>query len=423
MTTQRSSSRRAWWAAATVMVVALGSLAIGWTLANRVARTPAQLVADASPPTAEPITAAVEQRVLSENIVARGQVAPADEFAIFLPAAGEVAPIVTATPLAVGQSVANGEIILEVAGRPVIALRGPFPLYRDLMPGDEGVDVSMVQEALRSVGYRIPSTESGRFARGTQEAVAEMWRDRGHEPSERKVIEQPSTGSLSQTELSGAAMEDQSNTSSIGTRTEVVLLRSEVAMIPALPANVVGLHVGVGEQLSVERPVLSVTTWGLVLKVPLDGPQLSLVRKGMSGAVDDSTTGLQVPLVVAAVFGQTSGSQDPGGSDPASSPLAVLVPSEPFDATLLGADLRLRIETVASDEAVLAVPVTAVRSHGDGSQYVLVSDGPSKQLDKDEGRSTTRDVTVETGPSAGGWVEVSASRAAQLVEGDRVVVG
>ena len=46
-----------------------------------------------------------------------------------------------------------GDVLVEVTGRPVIALTGPLPAYRDLVVGDIGPDVAQLEQALAAIGF------------------------------------------------------------------------------------------------------------------------------------------------------------------------------------------------------------------------------------------------------------------------------
>jgi hypothetical protein len=61
---------------------------------------------------------------------------------------------------------------------------------------------------------------------------------------------------------------------------------------------------------------------------------------------------------------------------------------------------------------VLAVPLTAIYSRSDGATYVIVVKA-----------EVTTEVTVITGRSGGGWVEVAAVSPGKLAPGDMVAVG
>jgi len=163
-----------------VVVVAAAAAAGGWWLGSRV-KSPEQLAAESAPPPPSLITAPVEFRELTDRIVVRGTlVAPVvTEFTVRAPADGE--PVVTRLPLRPGDQLAEGDVVLEVSGRPVFVLSGSVPSYRDLTAGVEGRDVVQLQEALVRLGYD-PGDVDGVYGASTQEAVGALYRDAGYDP-------------------------------------------------------------------------------------------------------------------------------------------------------------------------------------------------------------------------------------------------
>jgi multidrug efflux pump subunit AcrA (membrane-fusion protein) len=71
-------------------------------------------------------------------------------------------------------------VLLEVAGRPVIALNGGLPTYRTLRPGSTGPDVTQLEEALSRLGLH-PGAVDGRYDSATGAAVAALFKRAGYE--------------------------------------------------------------------------------------------------------------------------------------------------------------------------------------------------------------------------------------------------
>lgn len=134
------------------LVVAAGG--IGWFAGSRIS-SPAEAAAKAEAPEASLITAAVESRVLSADVVARGSINYDDPVPLSLAGTiGETgqAQIVTMVP-ETGTDLQEGSVALEVSGRPVILLQGELPVYRDLRPGSKGDDVLQLEQALQRLGF------------------------------------------------------------------------------------------------------------------------------------------------------------------------------------------------------------------------------------------------------------------------------
>ncbi|HET9769553.1 MAG TPA: peptidoglycan-binding protein, partial [Acidimicrobiia bacterium] len=175
-------TRRRW-----VAVVATGStlLAVAGFAASQAIKSPAQAAADTRPPAADVLTAPVERRVLKETVVLRGTVAAGESVTVTPVASGEegtAEPVVTKLPVAAGDTVRAAQVLLEVSGRPVIALPGRLPVYRDLRPGAKGDDVAQVQKALRDLGHGTGSDAPGTFGPGTKAALQAFYAALGYDP-------------------------------------------------------------------------------------------------------------------------------------------------------------------------------------------------------------------------------------------------
>jgi hypothetical protein len=81
-----------------------------------------------------------------------------------------------------GDAVRPGRALLEVSGRPVIALRGTLPVYRNLKPGTEGDDVTQLQKALADTGHPVAGDPAGLFGPGTKSALTALYRSIGYDP-------------------------------------------------------------------------------------------------------------------------------------------------------------------------------------------------------------------------------------------------
>ncbi|MFJ4779858.1 peptidoglycan-binding protein [Streptomyces sp. NPDC088762] len=160
-------------------------MALGGLLATAVVKSPAQVAAETGPPAQGPLTAEVERRVLAQTVVMRGTVVADQSVEVSpQPRSGEGAgtPVVTKLPLKAGDAVAAGQLLAEVSGRPVFALKGTLPVYRDLKPGATGDDVAQVQQALRELGHGTGSDRRGFFGPGTKAALTARYRALGYDP-------------------------------------------------------------------------------------------------------------------------------------------------------------------------------------------------------------------------------------------------
>lgn len=160
-----------------VVVAAAGG---GW-LAGRNITSPAEAAARAEPPEPSLITVAVEQTSLSADIIVRGDIVFDDPVSVSLSGAtGESgsASVVTKVPER-GSDLAEGGVMIEVVGRPVFLMEGLIPVYRDLRPGAEGIDVQQLEDALARLGYMSESPDDT-WGPATGAAVQAMYEGAGY---------------------------------------------------------------------------------------------------------------------------------------------------------------------------------------------------------------------------------------------------
>lgn len=163
---------------AAVVAVSTGA---GWLAASRV-KSPAQLAAEAAPPEASLVTYAVEKRVLSSDLIIRGTMRYSDPITVVLaPSALRPPPVLVSTPPVKGATLEEGDVAMVVSGRPVFAIVGSTPGYRDLGPGLNGADVRQLEEYLERAGFG-PGPIDGVFDAGTASAVTTWYLKAGYEP-------------------------------------------------------------------------------------------------------------------------------------------------------------------------------------------------------------------------------------------------
>ena len=364
----------------------------------------------------------------------------------------DVAPVVTAMPKKLGDPVAEGEPVLEVSGRPVIALQSPVPLYRDILPGSSGADVKALQESLRRLGLD-PSTGST-FDGRTQGAVEDLYERLGYETADTgkesfALLRQLKTGVddardalvAAERELERqrqvapddtAALADaveqaerrmteaRTAHSEAAAATGIVMPRAEAVAVPALPGFVSRVSAALGSSPSDGTSPLEISSGGLVVASMMVTPaQAALIEPEQRVEFDDDTgafkgTGKVLSIGLEA---PTAPSGDPqiegGGAPPAGSPggtgtlVLRVAPDAPIGAEMNGRQVRISIETASTAEPVVAVPIAAVEDTAEGGSEIVL--WPSRDR-----------VRIETGLVAGGWVEV---RSPALDVGAKVRLG
>ena len=361
------------------VLVVVGGTALAWHVAAG-ARTPGQRAAEAAPPPPSVITAKVTDDELVDSITLSGVFARANTVAVRGPATVATgAAVVTKLPVAAGAQVENGTLVAEVSGRPLIALTGSFPAYRDLAEGDKGPDVTQLQNALKA-RYRTPVT--GVFDARTAADVRKLYAAVGYDP------------------VVNAARPESPET--------VRMLAAEVAFVPELPAVITTLGAKVGDRAEAELLTLASGAWQVVATVPA-GLEQSIAGArlvgGAGAAQGKAATMLTVrpaPKPAEAPAGETTAQQ----SEPESEAVFGLDGDVP--GVTAGQAQDIVVERGRSPAGSLVVPVSALFTRADGTAEVtVVADGRK------------RAVPVEVVMSHEGQAAVTG----RLSVGDDVLVG
>ncbi|WP_166441992.1 peptidoglycan-binding protein [Nakamurella flava] len=190
------AGRRAVVVTAVVAVVMAGA---GFAAATLVV-SPADAALRSAPPAARPITVPVASRQLSSTVVTRGDIGFSESVEVKLTAAAGTTSVVTGRVPEVGSEVSAGTVILEVAGRPVLALPGALPAYRSLGGGSTGPDVTQLETALAGMGFD-PGPQDGTYDAATAAAVAALYASRQY----------PAPGAAAEAQAAVASATEQQN--------------------------------------------------------------------------------------------------------------------------------------------------------------------------------------------------------------------
>ncbi len=163
---------------AVVVATAVISASIAWVLGRRI-ESPAEAAAGAEAPAPSLITVPVESRELSSRVVVRGTVQSSEETAIEVLTAALGNPVVTGLPKSEDDQLTEGEVAIEITGRPVIVLEGTLPTYRSMAPSSEGPDVRQLEEALNRLGYD-PGDVDEKYTASTAAAVSALYESLGY---------------------------------------------------------------------------------------------------------------------------------------------------------------------------------------------------------------------------------------------------
>ncbi|WP_235002574.1 peptidoglycan-binding domain-containing protein [Actinacidiphila paucisporea] len=374
-----------------------GLVSVGGIAGATLVRSPAQIAADTQAPAPSVITAPVVHQVLSRTVVLRGTFsdgrtisATPTSLANVPKDAGGTRLVVTEVLVHAGGAARAGRPLIEYSGRPVFALPGAIPAYRDLGPNDSGKDVVQLQRGLRSLGYGTGADPAGTFGGGTQRALKRLYSAMGYDAPRSDRVP-------------GGVM----------------LPSSEVVFVPSLPARVVSVPVAVGDD--VKGPVVTLARGGMELTGAMDPADEGLVKAGMIATVLSETTGDTAHATVAGVGklttakagAENNGAEAGGGGADGGAYIPLQIkPDKSWPVAFDGQDVRITVTAAATAGAVFAVPEAAISSGADARTSVSVVGAGGKQ----------RVVPVTTGVSADGMVQVTPSNHG-LSAGDRVVVG
>jgi multidrug efflux pump subunit AcrA (membrane-fusion protein) len=162
------------------VVVAAG---LGWFFGSQI-QSPAEAAAEAEAPEPSNITVQVVSEVLSADVITRGDIVYDEPLSVALSGSFAETPekLVVTQAVEVDAELAEGDLAVEVVGRPVFLLVGEIPMYRDLRPGASGDDVRQVEEALARMGF-LGVAPDNVWDQDTGAAVAAWYQDAGYRPN------------------------------------------------------------------------------------------------------------------------------------------------------------------------------------------------------------------------------------------------
>ena len=439
---------------ALLAAVAIVSLLLGIVVMQFIV-SPAELAARTAAPEAGPVTAPVEERVIENTVVTRGEVTHAGAVEAQIEVAGmEERPVVTGRVPEAGDELKAGEVALEVAGRPVIVLPGALPAYRDLRVGLRGPDVTELKKAL--AGFDLWAGDPGTdiYDADTALAVGALYDRVGYaaqtggdeaqealRTAERGVRDAEVTlGGLGNrsgaeaTAANDALFDAQEALAKAQSDVLPSLPASEVLVLSELPRRVDEVSVARGDVL--QGSAMQVSGATLAITGTVGKQDADLMKEGQAATFtgpDGQELAAKVESVAAPEKGKKpdqggedgeDGSSGDGGGDStdASRFTVTLIPEdlspEQVDA-LRDTNVRLRVPVESTDGAVLAVPIAALSAGPGGEDRIeLALDEAGR---KAEGADTVT-IDVQAGLAADGFVEI-ASDDDRVIVGAKVVVG
>jgi peptidoglycan hydrolase-like protein with peptidoglycan-binding domain len=382
-----------------VVTTAAVSAGIAWVAASPFS-TPGSLAAQARPPSPSLVTVPLRRGQLGAVVNFRVDASDKGELSVTAPSDlnGDL-PVVTNVSVSKGSPVSAGEVLFAIAGRPVIVLPGRIPEFRDLTPGESGVDVAQLQSALISLGFSIGSDAIGSYGSGTAAAVADLYARAGFAPVftriERSVKRRGSAGPKGH----------------VKTLREATIPRGEVVFVPSLPQRIVGVSIRVGGLASTTRAAVAIGSGKIGIAGRVDSNGQALLRAGDRGIARSDVSARTVPVRVQSVASAPTTSISDNGQSAGPTYTVSLVPTGPVAAGLVGQNLDAQIRTGRSSAGAWIVPAAGVTTTATGSTFITVSV-----------RGREREIKVTAGLVSGGREAVRAAPGT-LFAGEPVVIG
>lgn len=338
------------------MVVLLVLVLLGggtWMAASRM-ESPVQAAARAKPPAPIPIVAQVHSGFLAARVTVAVTAQRQETRTVVSPL--EMTGVVTAQVLAPGASLAPAAVTLRVDGRPVFVIPGSFPLYRDIEPGDDGDDVTALQQGLRQAGL-YKGRVDGHYGPGTQSAVAAMYRAAGYDPPRAATIDEVAAESPGEGTPAPEAQHQKAPENAAVSGGPLVL-RTEVLVVGSLPATVESLA-PVGSRIGPENPPLVLAAGEVVLRTRVPLAAVGVLVEGAT-ATFSADGGEPGQAAVATI----SRDNEAGEAE-----IVLAVGQGPVTP---GATYTVSVANPANETGSnLLVPITAVVTRG-GAAYVYV---------------------------------------------------
>ncbi len=386
---------------------AVGVLLIsgGWFAAS-ILQSPAQREAAARPPAPKPIVAEVTEGDLERIVtVPIALVAEATQ-SFALPQPRDASLVVVTDQRSVpGGTLKAGDVVTVLNGRPIFAMVGTFPFYRDLALGMEGPDVAQLQRSLTVAGY--PIDDDGRFGRQTMRAVESLY-----EAADHNLVLPPPAPTANSPAKTVSGPETETPTSDVevpeSLRTPVVPM-SELVVSPVLPARVASTP-SVGTVVNTET-ALALEFGGLVARAEVGDSAASQLASGMPAHIT-LPNGDTVTAEVSDVAPSTGNSDEGEKTSTGSTSVTLTLGGEIAD-DYRSQRLHASIVVAILAQSALQVPASAVVAESGGRSHVL-----KRETDGSFRRVAVTEKAVLEGRSA-----IEPSQQGALKAGDVVRVG
>lgn len=350
--------------AVALLIAVSAGLVVGGILLGAYFETPEE-ASLRQPAVVVPVTDVVRTEVLERALILRGTLAPTERAAPRF-AAGTEGKIITAMGVDSGDELGSGRVVLEVEGRPVIALTGAFPTWRDFSTSMEpGPDIAQLQAALEELGLYDDEID-GKFGPKSLRAVIRLYRSTGYRPLSTSVIS-----------------------------------HQELIFVPGDLRQVERVDAVVGDRLGPESITLAAGTQRIEAELTVD--QQSAVAPGATIRSASGSGDRRWTATVDEFISLDRGDGTPG-------PNGAIVTREPIPEWMSGEQV-FEVVLASTDRPVLSASPVAIHLNGEGDPFVVVLDGGDEQI-----------VPVRVGLVTDERVEIAPVVDGALESGDQLVL-
>ena len=364
--TSASSRHREWWVVGAI--VAAIALVVGtWVLASRF-QSPAQRQAAAQPPPAQPVLVDVIRADLVQQTTTLATGTRDEARTVPIPLAASGASVVTRTGIAVGGTLSSGSVLAWVNDRPILVLRGEFPLFRDIGEGDEGDDVRLLQQALVDLGYSI--SVDGDFGAQTAWCVKDLYSGVGSFAHTRQGTRPQASATPTTTQTDADSATDHSPTPVAPT--QVVVLASEVLVIPGLPAQVASVPPQ-GTVLTAETAKVEMSATAVSVSARVPGAVAATLTQSTAGVATLGDTSIDVRIAAIRPIQDSMSDSNASAQASTQSTVSFVAATGSFPEEWAGhQDILFSVNLSEPVRDVLQVPQRAIAVNASGSSSILV---------------------------------------------------
>ncbi|MDR3151891.1 MAG: peptidoglycan-binding protein [Bifidobacteriaceae bacterium] len=331
----------------------LSSLIIGFLgfLVGLNIKSPNQLKAESASPDATPITAKVQLQKIKNLIIARGDIKSTNSYKFgvgkFLLDGSvdklEGSDILTDLFIQRGDIINEGQNVAEINGRPVIIMRGEKVSSRDIKTGDQGYDVSQLQESLSRLGFYWGDI-SGVFDSKTGDSVRSFYNFLGYEPLKNEIAK----GQLSQSGENGnnKVLDEKASSD------EIIVPQKEIMFAPIMPLYVSNTAHSVGYQTP--QVIFEAATSDLHIEAQVNQADCQIINISQK---------VEFTINNRAVAGKINSVCDSKNN-------IIVKPNEVIDYSQIDKNIKVEIVVQSSDKEVLTVPLTAISTNSSGQTLV-----------------------------------------------------